>query len=931
MAALKTILICSFTYLNKGWKLFLKSTNKIIAMLALAALTIGIAMSASFWSFNQIKEASEARQHIYLVISNADNLLSELKDAETGQRGYLLTGDEAFLEPYLLAKSNIVADLNRLFKQTKIQSARQYLGAIGPLVDARMAELARLIDLRRSKGMNSAAEEVRKGRGKELMDSIRIKLGDFTKVEKSAAAQLEIKLQSTLRRMFNIIIIAGLLCTLFALAFIYLIYRQSQQKLKNLVHLETKHLLLAQEDTNKQLQQINATLEETQERLLVTLNSIGDAVIATDKSAKVTLLNPLAQKLTGWTQLEAAGRPVNEILHIFNQDTRKPIKIPIDEALASGIIQSMTNHTVLVARGGGECIIADSCAPILDRDNHVVGAILVFRDVSQDYAAKQILRDNTARIQTILNTVADGVITFHANGGMVETVNPAAEKMFGFSAAELIGKNFSILIPELDQTKRDGSLDYYSASAKEMAVGHGREVIGWHKDNSSFALEVAVSEMLLGSERYFTAILRDITVRKKAEIERTRLDEILQDKNTELERATLVADKANLAKSDFLSNMSHELRTPLGAILGFAQLIESGTPIPTPSQKKSIDQILKAGWYLLDLINEILDLALIESGKMTLSLEPVSLAEIMRECKAMIEPQAEKRDIALTFNQLETPYFVKADHIRVKQVLINLLSNAIKYNKTGGTVTIDYTLTGIDSVRINVRDTGEGLSQALISQLFQPFNRLGQNAKAEVGTGIGLVVCKRLVELMQGRIGVESVVGEGSVFWVELDLIIGTRPEDQTQILMQKEYADEGKLHTLLYVEDNPANLMLVEDIIARRPDIRLLSAKNGKQGIKLARTMLPDIILMDINLPDINGLDAMKILAKDSVTAHIPVIALSANAIPHDIEKGLQAGFFHYLTKPIKVSIFLDTLDVAIKYVIKNATASTKKIKPKG
>jgi PAS domain S-box-containing protein len=887
---------------------------------ALTLLIATVAVTASFWTFNQVKEAAEAREHINLVIQSADNLFSTLKDAETGERGYLLTGDETFLEPYSLAKSNIAADFNALRLETKIQSAQEYLGTIGPLVDAKMADLGRMIELSRNKGYESATAEVRKGHGKHLMNSIRNELGAFTKVEKASAAQLELKLESNLRSMFKIIVFAGVLWAMFALAFIYLIYRQAQQELKNLVHFETLHLLEIQEDTNKQLQLVNNTLEDTQERLLVTLCSIGDAVITTDEKAQVTLLNPLAQQLTGWTQEEATGRPVHEILRIFNQDSRQPIKIPIDAALATGEIQSMTNHTVLVARGGSECIIADSCAPILDRNHQIVGAILVFRDVTKDYAAKQALRDNTSRIQTILNTVVDGVITFHASGGMVETVNPAAEKMFGFSAAELIGKNFSVLIPELDQSKRDGSLEDYSASDKEIAIGHGREVIGWRKDNSAFQLEVAVSEMWLGGERYFAAILRDITVRKQVEIERARLDEVFQYNNTELGRAKLAAEKANLAKSDFLSSMSHELRTPLGAILGFAQLIESGTPMPTPTQKKSIDQILKAGWYLLDLINEILDLALIESGKIALSLEPVSLSEVMRECKAMIEPQAEKRDISIIFSQLEIPYFVKADHIRVKQILLNLLSNAIKYNRMGGTVTVDYTLTNTDSIRISVLDSGAGLAPELIEQLFQPFNRLGQNAKSEVGTGIGLVVCKRLVELMHGRIGVESIVGKGCEFWVELNLIIGTRMEDQAQA------QDDTKLHTLLYVEDNPANLMLVEDIIARRPDIHLLSAKDGKQGVKMARASLPDIILMDINLPVISGLDAMKILAKDTATKHIPVIALSANAIPHDIEKGLQAGFFDYLTKPIKVNVFMDTLDEAIKFA-----KNTIKVKPKG
>ena len=229
-----------------------------------------------------------------------------------------------------------------------------------------------------------------------------------------------------------------------------------------------------------------------------------------------------------------------------------------------------------------------------------------------------------------------------------------------------------------------------------------------------------------------------------------------------------MAEKANLAKSDFLSSMSHELRSPLNAILGFAQLMESDSQSPTPSQKESIAQILHAGWHLLNLINEILDLAVIESGKVSLSGESVSLDEVMLECQAMMEPQAQQRGISMTFPRFDNPCFVSSDRTRLKQILINLLSNAIKYNTTQGTVVVDCTVSAPDRIRISIKDTGAGLPPEKLAQLFQPFNRLGQEAGGEEGTGIGLVVTKRLVELMGGAIGVDSTVGAGSVFWIEL-------------------------------------------------------------------------------------------------------------------------------------------------------------------
>jgi len=372
--------------------------------------------------------------------------------------------------------------------------------------------------------------------------------------------------------------------------------------------------------------------------------------------------------------------------------------------------------------------------------------------------------------------------------------------------------------------------------------------------------------------------------------------------------------------------MSHELRSPLNAILGFAQLMISDTPAPTPAQVANIDPILDAGWYLLALINEILDLAQIESGKLFISLEPISLAEVMLECHAMIEPQRKKRGIEMSFPSFDIPCFVNADRTRLKQVIINLLSNAIKYNRTNGTVTVDCPSSTPERVRINIRDSGAGLSPSMIKQLFQSFNRLGRETGAEQGTGIGLVMSKRLVELMGGTIGVESTVGSGSVFWFELNSAADPHlAVDHTQF---EEIAEAGVQHgallrTLLYVEDNPANLKLVERLIARRPDLRLLSASDADLGIQLARTNHPDVILMDINLPGISGIEALKILRGDPSTMHIPIVAISANAIPGDIEKGLSAGFFRYVTKPIRVKEFLSTLDLALDFAALQLPAS--------
>jgi PAS domain S-box-containing protein len=538
----------------------------------------------------------------------------------------------------------------------------------------------------------------------------------------------------------------------------------------------------------------------------------------------------------------------------------------------------------------------------------------------------------TGALQNAILTSANFSIIATDEKGVIQLFNVGAERMLGYLAAEVVNKiNPSDIHDPHEVMARAQALSLELGTditpgfeALVFKASRGIEDIYEltyiRKDGSRFPAVVSVTALRDAQDVIIGYLLigTDNTARQLIETERALLDQALQDKNAELESAKFIAEKANLAKSEFLSSMSHELRTPLSAILGFAQLMESGTPPPTASQKRSIDQILQGGWYLLELINEILDLALIESGRLSLSLEPILLAEVLRECQDMIEPQAQKRGISVSFPQFDVPYFVNADRTRVKQVFINLLSNAIKYNKVGGSVVVDHVSIALGRIRVCVRDSGEGLTAEKITQLFQPFNRLGQEASGEEGTGIGLVTTKRLIELMGGSIGAESTVGTGSVFWIELNLSPEPWPSYGAAISSAPVHAPiqtGSRLRTLLYVEDNPANLMLIEDLITRRPDIRLLSARDGNRGIEIARASHPDVILMDINLPGISGIDALKILAKDPITQHIPVIALSANAIPRDIEKGLEAGFFRYLTKPIKVKEFMETLDLALEH----------------
>lgn len=548
--------------------------------------------------------------------------------------------------------------------------------------------------------------------------------------------------------------------------------------------------------------------------------------------------------------------------------------------------------------------------------------MIIAIEVSRRFELFQEIKDSENRQRAILDNMLGAVISID-EFGIIQTVNKAVENIFGYMPDEIIGQNVKVLVPEPTASQHDQYLKKYREGGEAKIIGIGRETEGVRKDGSHFSLALAISEVEQKGQRMFIGIARDITTRVKAEFElekyRDQLEKLVEERTITMKSALDEAERANATKSEFLSHMSHELRTPLNAIIGFSQMLELDEKILNETQNGNVKEILDAGIHLLSLINDVLDLAKIESGKLEVSIEKVNIDEVLLSSLTLIQTHAAERQIEIIDNLSDKGYSVEADFTRLKQVLLNLLSNAVKYNRESGKITISSKIADNQRIRISVTDTGEGLTDTEITKLFTPFERIDEFTNVE-GTGIGLVITKHLVELMGGAIGVSSCKGKGSTFWIEL--VNNTLPSEKTKI--NKKNADDpfhreknlGAEYTVLYIEDNPANLRLVTQLLNQQANIKLYSAEEPLYGIKLALEHTPDLVLLDINLPNIDGYEVFKRLRNNEMTKNIPVIAISANAMQKDIERGIAAGFDKYITKPINVQ---ELLQAVISKLVEN------------
>lgn len=634
------------------------------------------------------------------------------------------------------------------------------------------------------------------------------------------------------------------------------------------------------------------------------VESSNDAIISKDIGGNITSWNPAAESMFDFSQQEVLGKSIKMIIP---NDRKREESALISRIIAGECIDHY--ETCRLRKSGEQFPVSISISPIRSESGNVVGASKIVRDITARKKAESISREN--RFRVLFDTIVDGVILIDANG-FIQMLNPAAVKLFGYDSLEVQGKNVKILMPDTYAQEHDKYLSNYLETGVNKVIGIGREVIGMRKDGSTFPMELSVSEMEVEGKRMFTGIVRDITQRKEAE--------------TAILEAKEQTEKANRAKSDFLSRMSHELRTPMNSILGFAQVMQLRSKLDK-DDKENTREILHAGRHLLTLINEILDLSRIESGHIGFSIEPVQLSEAIDECTNMLHAVANENGISIC----ETVYsgcdakdiFVNADRLRLKQALMNLLSNAIKFNCDNGKIYVYVNAvereSNIVSWRIDVVDEGVGIADDQLANLFEPFHRLDADARGIFGTGIGLTISKKIIEAMGGSLLVSSSKGKnltsqeksGSTFSIILPASIShIKKSIACSGSIETDHKNQDQVRHILYVEDDKANIRLVEKLISLRSNWQVTSITDAFKGIMYARDHLPDLILLDLNLPGMSGYRVLEQLRYESRTKSIPVIALTANAMDKDIETGLKAGFNAYITKPIDVAGFFSKLD---------------------
>jgi len=630
-------------------------------------------------------------------------------------------------------------------------------------------------------------------------------------------------------------------------------------------------------------------LRASEERYRALIENAHDIIVVLDPATgEIRYQSPSMERILGYTPEDSVGQNMFALVHPDDLETA------MREISAAASAPGTTGHAEYRFRHkDGSWRQLETFGRTVSPTSAAEGLVFNTRDITERKQAEDALRWSEQHFRRLIENGQDNIVII-APDGVMTYQSPSVTRILGYTPEELVGRSAWELVHPDDVAVVLRELE--NTFATPGVIGHA-EYRYRHKDGSWRYLEAFGQTLSTDSpDEGVVANIRDVTERRLAE--------------EALRRATLEAERANRAKSEFLSRMSHELRTPMNSILGFSQLLSRGTL--AADQRRGVQHILTAGRHLLRLINEVLDIARIESGRQQLSLEPVRLSLVVQEAVALARPLAAQRCITLDDGELpEGEPFVTADRQRLSQVLLNLLSNAVKYNREGGSVRLHCEILPDERVKVRVTDTGKGVDPAQHDQLFVPFARLGAEHTEVEGTGLGLALSQRLVEAMGGSLVLEESSDEGSTF--ALDLRLARDPVERLEGRSPAPLSVGSKIRspvTLLYVEDNLANLSLVETILSERPGWKTIPALQGRMGTELAREHAPDLVLLDLHLPDVQGDEVLRRLRCDARTAGIPVVMISADATPRTIDRLIAEGADAYLTKPLDVDEFLAAID---------------------
>ena len=891
----------------------LRTKGLIVVAIPLAALLASV--SALYWQERAEENLDRGIQHTSEIGHAAQRLVSLIVTAESSVRGYLVTRDSSFLEGYKNTRKQLPSMWSRFVTLSQdepnlLDDAR----AMKPLIDKRVALLhaARHFEISHGESAGRSLDRLMH-RGKRVMERLRGRLATVLRAERATLLRQlrnQRRASSTTAVTVAASIVIGLGGGFFAmLLFATGIAGRLQRVRENARRLEQGLPLAPLPPGKDEIGELGQDLEEAAALLSDRRREIHDAksflehLIASSpgliyranfNDPTANYVSPNVERLLGYPPDKLTGDPRVWLDHIHPDDCERVVR-HFQAALGAKLSETKLDLRLYDKDGRTRWLSAIVRLEYAE-DGEPEGVLGYALDVTEQKEAEKTLRQREEMLQAVISASPD--IISIVESGRVRSSSQAFHDILGYDAAEIEGQ------PALD-------LELIHPDDRPAMAQRMEEVMNRQGQTTPLRLRCRHADghwvVLEANGR----AIRDAEGRTTGLVSVTRDVSAQAELESALMEAKEQAERANNAKSEFLSRMSHELRTPLNAILGFGQLLEmDGLKL---EQQESVGQVLRAGRHLLRLIDEVLDIARIEAGRLAISLEPVCVSDAVTESVDMIRPLAVERGIRLDIDPGRCSFYVHADRQRLKQVLLNVLSNAVKYNREGGFVTLSCMRASDNRVGISVTDTGAGIRQQDIPRLFSPFDRLGAENTSVDGTGLGLALSKRLAQAMGGDIRADSVPGEGSTFTIELTLTEGPleRLESaSTGVPSREGSAESERSSTILYVEDNLSNLRLIERVLSREERTRLIPAMQGRLGLELAHQHHPDLILLDLHLPDMAGDEVLRHIRQDPELAAVPVIVISADATPGRIQKVLALGATRYLTKPLDIEQFLHVLE---------------------